>query len=56
MTALAAVWFGFLALLAAIGLLALAPRWEPGQWLLPAARTLALVLAAAAYTAWLFTL
>ncbi|HEX5566084.1 MAG TPA: hypothetical protein VFY14_03960 [Streptomyces sp.] len=45
--------FAALALLGVLGLAACAPG-EPGRYLLPAARTVALVSAAAAYAALLF--
>lgn len=44
------------ALAAAAGLYALAPRDCRGLYLLPVTRTVALVSAAAAYVAWLFNL
>ena len=46
--------YAFLALLGLLGLVVCAPQGQPGRYLLPAARTITLVSAAAAYAALLF--
>lgn len=41
--------FGMLAILGGAGLVAIAPRRQPGAYFLPAARTVALITVAVAY-------
>ncbi|MFB7288999.1 hypothetical protein [Actinacidiphila glaucinigra] len=53
---LALICFPTLAVLAAACLYALAPGTDRGRWLIPAARTAAILAAAVAYVAILFTI
>lgn len=48
----AVVW-AFFALLALVALVAICPR-EPGRIVLPAVRTVSLIITATAYVSWLF--
>lgn len=52
---LALIIFGMLAILGGAGLVAIAPRRTPGAYFLPAVRTVALVTAAAAFVAALWS-
>ena len=54
MLRLTAVLFPTAAVLAAVGLLGCECGWDATRYLLPAARTIALITAATAYTAALF--
>ncbi|MFI1472055.1 hypothetical protein [Streptomyces wuyuanensis] len=55
MNALAVIAFGMLALLAGIALVALAPPLQRGAYVLPAVRTVAVLTAAIAYIAALWS-